>query len=69
MLNIKTVIAAALLSGVAAVSFAQTPAAPKVEPSAATSATAKKAVVAPTKHVKKVHHVKAKKVVTVKPAA
>ena len=71
MLNIKTLIATTLFAGVATVSFAQTPAAPKVVTPATTSVTpvAAPALVAaastPTK-VKKVHH---KKAAVSKPAA
>ena len=67
MLTIKPLITAAVLSGVAVVSFAQTPVAPKAAPAAATAAApavaeptsgaAKKHV---TKKVKRVKHVKAK---------
>ena len=56
MLNIKTLIAAALLSGVAVVSFAQAPAAPSAAgataPAAATASTSK---ATKAKHVVKKH--------------
>ncbi len=70
MLNIKTLIAAAVMTGVTALSFAQTPAAPKVATPAPTSVTpvAAPAPVAaastPTK-AKKEH---AKKAAVAKPA-
>lgn len=78
MLNFKTLVAAAVLSSVAAVSFAHAPTAPKAAPIAATvtapsiavadgAMTAKPA--AKKAHaVKKVKHVKASKGTAVKPA-
>jgi hypothetical protein len=80
MLNIKSLVAAAVLTSLAALSFAQTPAAVKVAPASANAttpaiaapdaaATAKPATknVKSVKTVKKVKHVKAKKTTAVKP--
>jgi hypothetical protein len=61
MLNIKTLIAATLLSGVAAMSFAATPEAPKAAPAVATAAAATPAAEPAAKPAKKLKHKKAKK--------
>jgi len=66
MLNIKTLIAASLLTGVAAVSFAQAPAAPKVAAPATTSVTP---VAAPAPVAAASTPVKAKKIHAKKHAA
>ena len=76
MLNFKTLVAAAVLSSVAAVSFAQAPSAPKVVPSTTTATapsvadggTTAKPAVKKAHAVKKVKHVKASKGTAVKPA-
>jgi hypothetical protein len=78
MLNFKTLVAAAVLSSVAAVSFAQAPAAPKAAPITPTATAPSVAVAdggmtakpaAKKAHaVKKVKHVKASKGTAVKPA-